>query len=300
MLKEIFEILQSGLKWVKVTRVSASGEIKFFTSTDGTTYTQLGATISGTTGAIPSAVYILQIGGYAGSATPLYAFEGKIYRATISNSIGGAPVVDFNPATYNASTSQTAWTSSTGEVWTINTGTATTGYKSALVSRTLVQGDGVDDQLASTVTVTGQIGLNVSFKTLVRKGLDGILTLSSNNFGFYSDISANNGAVRPSGGGLDGSLAIQNIYNNNLQNIYYFKANQLNATDDLIFVNNSNSKGISSRIINPQTDNILFFRWASFRSNSIINTIIIDTANADATTRTATYNLIRSLNENAF
>jgi hypothetical protein len=65
--------------------------------------------------------------------------NGKIFRATIANSIGGAPVVDFNPNQYNAATSQTQWTSSTGEVWTINTGTAATGYKGVLVDRTILQ-----------------------------------------------------------------------------------------------------------------------------------------------------------------
>ena len=61
----------------------------------------------------------------------------------------GSVVRYFNPSTYNASTSQTQWTSTTGEVWTINTGTAATGYKGVLVNRTIVQSDGVDDRLLS-------------------------------------------------------------------------------------------------------------------------------------------------------
>ena len=125
--------------WVKVNRISSSGEFKFYTSIDGITYTQLGTNVSSTSGSLYNSTQSLQIGFYTSGASDL--MQGKIYRATISNSIGGSPVVDFNPNSYAASTSQTTWTSATGEVWTINTGTATTGYKGTLVDRTILQFD---------------------------------------------------------------------------------------------------------------------------------------------------------------
>ena len=142
--------------WVRCTRTSSTGDLRFFTSNDtlttnpnSVTWTQLGTTVSGTNGTSANPNTPLLIGQYANATL---VFGGKIYRATIANSIGGAPVVDFNPATYNASTSQTAWTSATGEVWTINIGTATSGYKGVLVDRTIVQGDGVDDVISVAIS----------------------------------------------------------------------------------------------------------------------------------------------------
>jgi hypothetical protein len=134
--------------YLKVNRIASTGIIKFFTSTDRITFTQLGTNVSATAGNLLTTATTLSI-SYLNATYPSGGV--KISRATISNSIGGTPVVDFNPATYNASTSQTAWTSATGEVWTINTGTATTGYKGVLVDRTIVQGDGVDDVISLAI-----------------------------------------------------------------------------------------------------------------------------------------------------
>jgi hypothetical protein len=139
--------------WVKVTHDTALGIVKFFTSNDGITYTQLGSNVSTTAGATTNQNINVEIGTNAAGGNQL---GGKVYSATISNSIGGTPVVDFNPNQYNAATSQTQWTSSTGEVWTINTGTATTGYKGVLVDRTITMGDGVDDSLESLSPLVSQ------------------------------------------------------------------------------------------------------------------------------------------------
>jgi hypothetical protein len=138
--------------YIKATRTFVNGVFKFFTSSDGITYTQLGTDISGTIGLLDSNSHPVTIGILQPSSFP---FQGKIYRATISNSIGGAPVVDFNPSQYNAATSQTQWTSTTGEVWTINTGTATGGYKGLIVDKTYIQNDGVDDFLIATTSGSG-------------------------------------------------------------------------------------------------------------------------------------------------
>ncbi len=146
--------------WLKANRISSTGVIKFYTSTDGITWTQLGTNISGTSGSIYNATSTLGIGQYISNSS--LNFLGKIYRATISNSIGGSPVVDFNPQSYSASTSQTQWTSATGEVWTINTGTATGGYKGQIVDRTYIQNDGVDDSL---IAVTSGSGIKTQYFT---------------------------------------------------------------------------------------------------------------------------------------
>ena len=144
--------ISSGVKWVKITRQASSGNTYFYTSTDGVTYTQLGAMVSTTAGNFVNGTDAINVGIFSTSGNP---YLGAIYRLTISNSIGGAPVVEFNPNQYNAATSQTQWTSTTGEVWTINTGTATGGYKGLIVDKTYIQNDGVDDFLIATTSGSG-------------------------------------------------------------------------------------------------------------------------------------------------
>lgn len=141
--------------WVRVTRISSTGVVAFYTSTDGITWTQLGNTVTNTSGSILGSNSIVEIGTYNNGGNDV--LNGRVFRATISNSIGGNPVVDFNPQSFNPSSSQTQWTSATGEVWTINTGTASTGYKGALVYRNMIMSDAIDDAMASgNVTIGGQ------------------------------------------------------------------------------------------------------------------------------------------------
>jgi hypothetical protein len=174
--------------WVRVTRDSTVGTITYYTSLDGSNWTQLGATTNLFTGNLYNGNTDVEVGAYnagvSGSNVSI-----SVLRATISNSIGGAPVVDFNPNTYNASTSQTAWTSATGEIWTISTGTATTGYKGVLVDRTIVQGDGVDDKVNQNGASRG----NVSTQFLLTKYNSvsgaGRVFVDSFDFAFYNAIT---------------------------------------------------------------------------------------------------------------
>lgn len=101
--------------WLKVTRVASTGIVQFFTSSDGIIYTQLGANKTTPIGNLTNINYPVNIGYF--STNGVTAFRGIIYRATISNSIGGTPVVDFNPQLYVGGTTLP---SSTGETWTIN------------------------------------------------------------------------------------------------------------------------------------------------------------------------------------
>mgnify|MGYP000237531048 CR=1 FL=1 len=132
--------------YVRFSRNATTGDIKFFTSADGITYTQLGTTVSGLTGSLNSPNTILEIGSIVTGT--LQNFTGKIKNVKLFKDDSFTTITqNFNPATYNAATSQTQWTSTTGEIWTINTGTATTGYKGLLVTKTILMGDGVDDFL---------------------------------------------------------------------------------------------------------------------------------------------------------
>jgi len=287
-------VITSAMNHLRVTRNTTNGNILFYYSNDAittdinsVTWIQLGTTISGTIGAFTASTNNVTIGQEQSNA-----FQGKIYRATIANSIGGTPVVDFNPATYNASTSQTAWTSATGEVWTINTGTATTGYKGVLVDRTLVQGDGVDDTLLSSTLNTAQPRTNYSS---VRAYITGADTLFSdgNNFPPYQNLLR-----QYSGGTLeinsDGSvsMASSSLINKLVTSI-------INSTTSTIRVNNGTVT--TSSITGATLVAIRLFRsgLGQFGMSSL-NTYIISNSADNNTNQTATYNLIRSLNNNAF
>ena len=127
---------------IRVTRNSTTGAVTFIRN--GVTLTTTGVQLLGTLDGVSNLIEI------NGSLAGVQAINAKIYYCNLY--IAGNIVRNFNPATYNAATSQTAWTSSTGEVWTINTGTATTGYKGVLVDRTIVQGDGIDDVISVAIS----------------------------------------------------------------------------------------------------------------------------------------------------
>ena len=279
----------STIYWLKVNRSSSTGDVKFFTSTDGITYTQLGTTQTTTAGVMTTGTVKVNVGALSNDNANM--FQGKIYRATISNSIGGTPVVDFNPATYNASTSQTQWTSSTGEVWTINENNSATGYKGVLVDRTIVQADGIDDKLINITASVSQPNTNyLSFKS--------IQTSSTTQWmvdGF-------------------GSLTRQIINKQNATTIRTFAGSFANSTttnlDKLMLIsaiyNSATSSAYKNNVLigsglNVGTQNlggvVLFGDATSTFAQGIINTFLSTT---DNTKLTETYNLIRSLNNNAF
>lgn len=75
-------ITDGEVKWVRATRNKNAGEIKFYTSDDGVTWTQLGATI---TGATTGDLYVsnTNLGFGANGGTGNLASKGKFYRAII-------------------------------------------------------------------------------------------------------------------------------------------------------------------------------------------------------------------------
>jgi hypothetical protein len=125
--------------FIKVSRSATSGDVVFSTSPDGIVYTQLGSTQTTTPQPIANITSMPTVGSWANATA---YFNGIIYRATISNSIGGAPVVDFNPNSYNRATSQTSWVSATGETWTLNTPNTNNALKAAIVDQTMIMGNG--------------------------------------------------------------------------------------------------------------------------------------------------------------
>ena len=272
--------------FIKVTRVSSTGVVTFFTSSDGITYTQLGTPITSVTGNRFNSTANLNITAYANGIANAFTSIIKIYSVTIANSIGGTPVVDFNPATYNAATSQTAWTSATGEIWTISTGTATVGYKGVLVSRTIVQGDGVDDTLISSTLASRQYFTSILAVKMAITANKNILgsTLDSHLIYTASNLWRAYNGIEITGSAANTTLNMVTINFNNLTSSFILNAN-------------TPVTGITGL---QTSTNVKLFGGASSFGNSTINTVIQSLAVIDSTQQTATYNLIRSLNENAF
>lgn len=276
--------------FIKINRIASTGIVKFYTSLDGVTYTQLGSNVNTTAGNLVTNTDILNIGRYWNNSN---WFQGKIYRLTFSNSIGGAPVVDFNPNQYNAATSQTQWTSSTGENWTINTGTDATGYKGVLVDRTEVQGDGIDDKLNSGVlSSVSTFSRYVAMNPFQRTGF-GVLVSGDNslNTSLYKDSSA----IRIYNGGTGvGALSFTSPQSHLLA---LFTADYNTSNSKAIINNGIEATGTigdnASTAINVFSDN-------TYAGNGMISTIISCRTVNNTSQKTAIYNYIKSINNNAF
>jgi len=107
-----FQAGQGG--FVRVTRVSSTGQVVFYSSSDGLTWSQLGIAISTTGGSIYDSSASIGVGARADGGEPA---TGKIYNVSISDSIGGAPVVNFSPELH---VSGSTFIANTGEIWTIS------------------------------------------------------------------------------------------------------------------------------------------------------------------------------------
>ena len=85
------------IHWVRATLDVATGNVNFYTSDDGDSWTQLGAADQGGGGAtsIFSGGSVLEVGSdSAGTDSP---FDGKIYRAQVFDGIAGTLVFDADP-----------------------------------------------------------------------------------------------------------------------------------------------------------------------------------------------------------
>lgn len=78
--------------WVRATYASGTGAVLFYTSTDGTNWTQLGTPQSLTPGTIFAGTNNVQIGQESSTNNA----SGTIYRAQILNGINGTLVLDVN------------------------------------------------------------------------------------------------------------------------------------------------------------------------------------------------------------
>lgn len=294
------DTLPLGNTWVRCTR--SGNTITFYTSTDsvGTNinsinWVQLGSPVTYTnTGTFVNSQ--LWVGNF-----PPYpnenSFQGAIYRVTISNSVGGSPVVDFNPASYNASASQTQWTSATGEVWTINTGTAATGYKGVLVDRTVVQGDGIDDTMkSSTITSRQYFTRYFSVNPLrIASGQYWIDGNATDRHLIYQSGGANSVALYNSGtGGGEIYATLQQFRTQLLTGDYNSTSSKLrsNAGADTTGTTGQNSSTAITVFSNGGQSGAF--------SNVVISTLIDAIAVSSNAEKTAMYNALKGFNNNAF
>lgn len=121
--------------WLRATLDVDNGagqyEVKFWTSTDGSTWTQLGVTRTGTTG--PTSIFNSTSQVYIGESLP-----GKYYRAQIWNGIegsGGTLAFDADFTTGITSGGQTTFTESSSNAATVTIYRSTSGRKSVAVVR---------------------------------------------------------------------------------------------------------------------------------------------------------------------
>ena len=127
-------ITDGSIKWIRATLDvdnGASGyDVKFFTSDNGTVWTQLGSTVTGSgTTSIYSGTSEVRIGQSAPSSTNS---TGKFYRAQILNGIDGTTVLDVD-ASVIATGAATSFTATTGQTVTINR--TTSGRKTVAVTQ---------------------------------------------------------------------------------------------------------------------------------------------------------------------
>lgn len=114
--------------WIRVTRTANNGsgvsEAKFYTSDDGSTWTQLGATVT-------SANTALIYSGTSDAGTSGFNLRAfKLYRAQVLDGINGTVVLDMDPSVITSG-SATSFTARTGQTVTINR--STSGRKTVAV-----------------------------------------------------------------------------------------------------------------------------------------------------------------------
>jgi hypothetical protein len=277
---------------VRVFRTAT--EIKFYTSTDNTNFIQLGSTITVST-TLSGGGSTLYVGEYA-PALGFLLFRGRIQRATIATSLGGTPVVDFNPATYNASTSQTQWTSTTGEVWTINTGTDATGYKGVLVDRSLTMFDGIEDFLQNPTILRGDICSQYLVYKTENASASGLAIIDSALSAWQNALTPEaslmklymNGSSGTVSKSLDTLLTMYTTTNN--QGV----SNSIQKNNDTPTTNAYSPALSGTGLSIGKLANLAFYQKGNVQT--YISAIGVNTT----TIRTDMYNYIRSINNNAF
>jgi hypothetical protein len=295
--------------FIKVSRSATSGDVVFSTSPDGIVYTQLGSTQTTTPQPIANITSMPTVGSWANATA---YFNGIIYRVTISNSIGGSPVVDFNPNSYNRATSQTSWVSATGETWTLNTASTNNALKACIVDQTMIMGNGTSYGMRApslNINDTAITSYTV-FRKFVNTGLGQIINeLSANansNNGKWlviNDVSNQEGANIRANVGSNSSLFTSNSL---LLKVATSVCNIANANESAPYYINNASQTLASN--SPTSNNTTAMNATGYNflarnnaSSAWANVIaigdIVVKGEDDTTKRTAMFNLLKTLSK---
>jgi GH24 family phage-related lysozyme (muramidase) len=301
--------------WVNVSRDSATGAFTFRLSSDAasTAINSINWTVfsSGTSVAgrnLQLSTNPVRIGAeVTGSVTR--GFSGLINRAIVSETLNSTILVDFNPASYNRATSQTTWTSATGEVWTLNTAATNNALKAAIVDRTMIMGNGTTYgmQASSLNMVASAMSSYTLFRKFVNITGDQIITelgpqsyLNSGfvfginytgtyeTIGIRGNIGANDSNYTQTNLGLKLATGIRNIANAIESQPYL--VNNVAATFISQNVNANNTAAMNGTGYNLLARNNAASAWA----NVIFCGDLVFSGEDDATTRTAMYNAIKT------
>jgi len=304
--------------WVRLTRVASTGVVTFFTSTNpsntnpsSVAWTQLGATVSTNIYNIFNAAVPLTIGTY-NTPTAGVMLNAIVFRATISNSIGGSPVVDFNPSSYNRATSQTSWVSATGETWTLNTASTNNALKAEIVDQTMIMGNGtsygmrapnlnINDTAITSYTVFRKF-VNTAGLQAIREISDDYVTgpgalfnintgTNQEGHGIRANVGRNASVFTSTGLGLKLATMVNNIANAN-ESLPYLINNVSQSFISQTFSNN-NTTAMNATGLNFLARNNAASAWA----NVIAIGDIVVKGEDDNTKRTAMYNLLKTLSK---
>jgi hypothetical protein len=299
--------------WIRASRNSTTGIIKFFTSSDGITYTQLGVNVTGITGNLSNPSITLNLGAVNnGAASP---FSGQIFSASIfKDDTFTTPTQIFNPQDYNASVSQSTWTSSTGEIWTRNRDVLTTGLKASIVDYTMLMTNGTSHAMQaasfnlnaaaftnyttfakfnnSVLSILSELGVDADIASGYYHGINGVpsteTTSINGNVGNNSSVWAQNSLL------LKQSIQIGDTTLPNPETRYYI--NNFLATLSAAGGTSNNTANMNGTALN------LFARnnGASLFFNGSFRNLLLAKQSDDTTVRTNVYNLIRTNYNNAF
>jgi hypothetical protein len=131
-------ITDGATKWVRATldvdNGASGNDVAFYTSDDGTTWTQLGTTVTtaGTT-SIFNSTSVLEIGSRFVGTNGLS--RGKFFRAQVRNGIGGTVAFDANFETSITSLEQASFTESSANSATVTINRSGSAYRSAGITR---------------------------------------------------------------------------------------------------------------------------------------------------------------------
>lgn len=118
--------------WIRATRNQGTGDVTFYTSSDGSSWTQLGTTVTGVTGAAGAGTQNMRIGYFGSSGN---AWLGTIQRVVVKSTIGGSAVFDADFVTAADYATTVIDTSANAATFTVSTTNTPANAAGALVSQ---------------------------------------------------------------------------------------------------------------------------------------------------------------------